>query len=169
MRKACAADVACIAVLTANDNDFGNADASAGTAAAYLEAVTDLAIHIYKNSASTANFILVSGNVFKELAGLVDGVDRPLFAGLNPVNNIGTAQISTLQGNLFGLPVIVDANLADDKMYVCSSDALTNHESAGAPFRISQDTVTNLTSDFAVYGYMATTLNNINGIGRITF
>ena len=162
-------DQACIAVLTANDGDFGNADGSAGTAAAYLEAVTDLAIHIYKNSASTANFILVSGNVFKELAGLVDGVDRPLFAGLNPVNNIGSAQISTLQGNLFGLPVIVDANLADDKMYVCSSDAITNHESAGAPFRISQDVVTNLTSDFAVYGYMATTLNNINGIGRITF
>ena len=162
-------DVATVAVLTANDGDFGNASASAGTAKAYLEAVTDLALHIYKNSASTANFILVSGNVFKELAGLVDGVDRPLFAGFNPSNNVGTAQISTLSGNLFGLPVIVDANLADDKMYVCSSDALTTHESTGAPFRISQDVVTNLTSDFAIYGYMATTLNNINGNGRVTF
>ncbi len=41
--------------------------------------------------------------------------------------------------------------------------------SAGAPFRISQETVTALTQDFAVYGYMATAMNNVNGIGRFTF
>ena len=162
-------DQECLSVLTAEDANYGNASASAGTAQAYLTAVTDLAIHIYKHGGLQPNFILLSGNVFKELAGLVDGVDRPLFAALNPTNNIGTAQISTLQGNLFGLPVILDPNLADDKMYVCSSQAITNYESSGSPFRISDDDVSTLTSDFAVYGYMATTLNNVNGIGRITF
>jgi hypothetical protein len=162
-------DQECIAVLTANEEDFGNASASAGTANAYLTAVADLAVHIYKNGGLQANFILVSGDVFKELAGLVDGVDRPLFAALNPSNALGTSTISTLQGNLFGLPVVVDPNLGDGKMYVASSQALTNWESSGAPFRISQDDVSALTSEFAVYGYMATTLNNVNGIGVVTF
>jgi HK97 family phage prohead protease len=162
-------DQECLAVLTAEDANYGNASASAGTAQAYLTAVADLAVHIYKYGGLQANFVLVSGDVFKELVGLVDGVDRPLFAALNPTNNIGSSQIATLQGNLFGLPVIVDPNLASEKMYVCSSQAITNWESAGAPFRISQDDVTNLTNEFAVYGYMATTLNNVNGIGRITF
>jgi HK97 family phage prohead protease len=162
-------DQECIAVLTANEEDFGNASASAGTANAYLTAVADLAVHIYKNGGLQANFILVSGDVFKELAGLVDGVDRPLFAALNPSNALGTSTISTLQGNLFGLPVVVDPNLGSGKMYVASSQALTNWESSGAPFRISQDDVSALTSEFAVYGYMATTLNNVNGIGVVTF
>ena len=162
-------DQECLTVLQASDASYGNASASAGTAAAYLTAVADLAVHIYKHGGLQANFVLVSGDVFKDLVGLVDGVDRPLFAALNPSNALGTAQISTLQGNLFGLPVIVDPNLADSKMYVASSQAITNWESAGAPFRISEDDVSALTSDFAVYGYMATTLNNVNGIGRITF
>jgi hypothetical protein len=63
----------------------------------------------------------------------------------------------------------VDVNLADDKAYLCSREALTNWESAGAPFRISEDDVSALTQDFAVYGYMATTMNNVNGIGKFTF
>ena len=162
-------DQECISVLTANDANFGNASVAAGTAAAWLSATADLAAHIYSAGGLTANFILVSKDVFKDLAGLIDGVDRPLFAALNPVNAIGNANIPQLQGNLFGLPVIVDVNLADDKAYLCSREAITNYESAGAPFRISQDTVTALTQDFAVYGYMATALNNINGIARYTF
>ena len=162
-------DQECISVLTANDANFGNASVAAGTAAAWLSATADLAAHIYSAGGLTANFILVSKDVFKDLAGLIDGVDRPLFAALNPVNAIGNANIPQLQGNLFGLPVIVDVNLADDKAYLCSREAITNYESAGAPFRISQDTVTALTQDFAVYGYMATALNNVNGIARYTF
>ena len=162
-------DQECIAVLTANDANFGNASVSAGTAKAWLTAAADLSAHIYSAGGLTANFMLVSKDVFKDLAGLVDGVDRPLFSALNPANNIGTANIPRLEGNLFGLPVIVDVNLADDKAYLCSSDAITNYESAGAPFRISQETVTALTQDFAVYGYMATAMNNVNGIGRFTF
>ena len=162
-------DQECISVLTANDANFGNGSVAAGTAAAWLSATADLAAHIYSAGGLTANFILVSKDVFKDLAGLIDGVDRPLFAALNPVNAIGNANIPQLQGNLFGLPVIVDVNLADDKAYLCSREAITNYESAGAPFRISQDTVTALTQDFAVYGYMATALNNVNGIARYTF
>jgi HK97 family phage prohead protease len=162
-------DQECIAVLTANDANFGNASVAAGTAAAWLTATADLSAHIYSAGGLTANFILVSKDVFKDLAGLIDGVDRPLFAALNPQNNIGNADLPRLQGNLFGLPVIVDVNLADDKAYLCSREAITNYESAGAPFRISQDTVTALTQDFAVYGYMATAMNNVNGIGKYDF
>lgn len=158
-----------ITALTAEDNNYGNASVSAGTAQAWLTAVADLAAHIYKFGGLTANFILVSKDVFKDLAGLVDGIDRPLFAGANPINNIGTANIPQLQGNLFGLPVIVDVNLADDKAYLASREAITTWESAGAPFRISEDDVSALTQDFAVYGYQAVTVNNINGIGRLTF
>jgi len=162
-------DQECISVLTANDANFGNASVAAGTAAAWLGATADLAAHIYSAGGLTANFILVSKDVFKDLAGLIDGVDRPLFAALNPQNNIGNADLPRLQGNLFGLPVIVDVNLAENKAYLCSREAITNYESAGAPFRISQDTVTALTQDFAVYGYMATAMNNVNGIGKYDF
>ena len=162
-------DQECLAVLTANDASYGNASAAAGTASAWLSAVADLAGHIYSAGGLTANFILLSKDVFKDLVGLVDGVQRPVFAADNPSNNMGSANIPRLQGTLFGLPVIVDVNLADDKAYLCSSEAITNYESAGAPFRISDENVSQLTQTFAVYGYMATALNNVNGIGRITF
>lgn len=162
-------DQECISVLTANDNNFGNASVAAGTASAWLNAVADLAAHIYSAGGLTANFMLVSKDTFKELTGLVDTTTRPLIAAQNPSNNIGDFTIPTLSGQLFGLPVIVDVNLANDKAYLCSREAITNYESAGAPFRISQDTITALTQDFAVYGYMATALNNVNGIGRFTF
>jgi len=162
-------DQECITVLTGSDASYGNASVAAGTAAAWLSATADLAAHLYSAGGLTANFILVSKDVFKDLAGLIDGVDRPLFAALNPQNNIGTADLPRLQGNLFGLPVIVDVNLGDNKAYLCSREAITNYESVGAPFRISQDTVTALTQDFAVYGYMATAINNVNGIGKYDF
>ncbi len=162
-------DQECISVLTANDANFGNASVAAGTAAAWLNATADLAAHIYSAGGLTANFLLVSKDTFKELTGLVDTATRPLIAAQNPQNNIGDFNIPTLSGQLFGLPVIVDVNLADNKAYLCSREAITNYESAGAPFRISQDTITALTQDFAVYGYMATAMNNVNGIGRFTF
>jgi hypothetical protein len=74
------------------------------------------------------------------------------------VNNIGSANIPGLSGQLFGLPVIVDPQIATNRCFVANSAAIQTLESAGAPVRLSADDITTLTDSISVYGYMAITL-----------
>jgi hypothetical protein len=74
------------------------------------------------------------------------------------VNNIGSANIPGLSGQLFGLPVIVDPQIATNRCFVANSAAIQTLESAGAPVRLSADDITTLTDSISVYGYMAITM-----------
>jgi len=73
------------------------------------------------------------------------------------VNNIGTANLPGLKGNLLGLPVVVDPAMTANKVYMANSQALESFESPGAPVRLSDGDVTTLTEFTSVYGYMAIT------------
>jgi hypothetical protein len=74
------------------------------------------------------------------------------------VNNIGSANVPGLRGQLLGLPVIVDAQLATGVVYLANSAALQTLESAGAPVRLQDADITTLTDSISVYGYIATTV-----------
>ena len=133
---------------------YAEADAAAGTAQAIVNAVADASISIYTQAAGRPQFILASPDVWKQLVGLfaVDG--RPIVGGDSPVNNIGSSTIPTMSANILGLEVVVDPALPVNTCYIANSNAITTWENGG-PTRLSDEDITNLTTQFSVYGYIA--------------
>ncbi len=129
--------------------------ATPATAEGITEAVADASISLYTNAGVRPGFILASTDVWKEIVSLfaVDG--RPIVGGSAPVNNIGTSNLPTLSANIFGLEVVVDPALPAGTFYIANSNAITTWESGGAPFRLSDEDITNLTNQFSIYGYIA--------------
>jgi len=72
-------------------------------------------------------------------------------------NNVGTADLPGLAGNLLGLPLIVDPGMGTDWGYMANSRAIQSFESPGAPVRLTDGDITTLTDSVSVYGYMAIT------------
>lgn len=141
---------------------------TAADAQDWIDFVIDAAGKIEDNSLGlTADFMLVSRDVFKSLARLVDANGRPVFALRDGASNtIGEANLVRASANVGGLDVVVAPRFAVNTAIVASKEAITTLESAGAPFRLQDENVVNLTKDFSLYGYLATTVNDANGIVR---
>jgi HK97 family phage prohead protease len=131
-------------------------------AGAWIDTVVDSAALIEDNSkGSNAEFVLMGRGVFKRLAHMVDTTGRPLFAlNADGANTIGSVNVRGVVGNIAGLPIVVDPALTGNNVFVASSDALVSFESAGAPFRLQDENIINLTKDFSLYGYMAIAVVN---------
>lgn len=127
----------------------------AWTADAIIEMLADSATKVNNETGKALEFILCSSDVFKQLAKQVDGVARPIAAATNPSNGFGSINPVGLTGNIAGLPIVVDPSLANGTLLTGASSAITTYESAGAPFRLNDGDITNLTQQFSVYGYLA--------------
>jgi HK97 family phage prohead protease len=134
-------------------------DVSAGTSAALIAGLTDASTYIFKNSGLRPEAIVCGTTAFKFLLSVQGEDGRPvvLVNGAG-VNNIGSANVPGLSGQIMGLPIIVDPAMTATKAYVANSAAVQTLESAGAPVRLSAEDVTTLTDAISVYGYMAITV-----------
>jgi HK97 family phage prohead protease/HK97 family phage major capsid protein len=134
-------------------------DVSAGTSAALIAGLTDASTYIFKNSGLRPEAIVVGTSAFKFLLSVQGEDGRPvvLVDGAG-INNIGSANVPGLSGQIMGLPIIVDPAMTATKAYVANSRALQTLESPGAPVRLSADDITTLTDSISVYGYMAITV-----------
>jgi HK97 family phage major capsid protein len=134
-------------------------DVSAGTAEALIGGLADASTYIYKNTGLRPEAIVVGTSAYKFLLSVAGEDGRPvvLVNGAG-VNNLGSANVPGLSGQLLGLPIIVDPAMTATKAYVANSAALQTLESAGAPVRLSADDITTLTDSISVYGYMAITV-----------
>jgi HK97 family phage prohead protease len=134
-------------------------DVSAGTSAALIAGLTDASTYIFKNSGLRPEAIVVGTTAFKFLLSVQGEDGRPvvLVDGAG-VNNLGSANVPGLSGQIMGLPIIVDPAMTATKAYVANSAALQTLESAGAPVRLSSEDITTLTDAISVYGYMAITV-----------
>jgi HK97 family phage prohead protease len=128
---------------------------AAWSADAIIEMLADSATKVNNETGKALEFILCSSDVFKQLAKQVDGVARPIAAATNPSNGFGSINPVGLTGNIAGLPIVVDPSLANGTLLTGASSAITTYESAGAPFRLNDGDITNLTQTFSVYGYLA--------------
>lgn len=128
---------------------------AAWSADAIIEMLADSATKVNNETGKALEFILCSSDVFKQLAKQVDGVARPIAAATNPSNGFGSINPVGLTGNILGLPIVVDPSLAAGTLLTGASSAITTYESAGAPFRLNDGDITNLTQQFSVYGYLA--------------
>jgi HK97 family phage prohead protease len=140
-------------------------DVSAGTSAALIAGLTDASTYIFKNSGLRPEAIVVGTTAFKFLLSVQGEDGRPvvLVNGAGN-NNIGSANVPGLSGQIMGLPIIVDPAMTATKAYVANSRALQTLESPGAPVRLSADDITTLTDSISVYGYMAITVPFANAI-----
>ena len=134
-------------------------DVSAGTSAALIAGLTDASTYIYTNTGLRPEAIVVGTTAYKFLLSVQGEDGRPvvLVDGAG-TNNIGSANVPGLSGQVMGLPIIVDPAMTATKAYVANSAALQTLESAGAPVRLSADDITTLTDSISVYGYMAITV-----------
>jgi HK97 family phage prohead protease len=134
-------------------------DVSAGTSAALIAGLTDASTYIFKNSGLRPEAIVVGTTAYKFLLSVQGEDGRPvvLVDGAG-VNNLGSANVPGLSGQIMGLPIIVDPAMTATKAYVANSAAIQTLESAGAPVRLSSEDITTLTDSISVYGYMAITV-----------
>lgn len=142
----------------------------ASTGAQFIGAVVDGVQKIEDNGlGAQADFVLVSTDVYARLAGLVDSANRPLFdINGDGANTLGNINVRGIAGSLAGLAVVPVATLPARTLYVASSSAITVWENAGAPIRLADENIINLTKDFALYGYLAVGVKNPNGLVKAT-
>lgn len=145
---------------------------SSATAASFLDAVVDGIIKIDTNGeGAQADFVVVSADVWKKMASLVDGSQRPVFdVNGDGSNTIGAFNPQRIVGVIVGLPVIYDSGLGatSKTMYIASRDAVTSWENPGAPVSMQDTNITQLFQTFALYGYMAAAATNENGLVKPT-
>lgn len=97
--------------------------------------------------------VFVSEDVFIDLATLRDGAATDAPRLLN--RDSGSMSVVGLSGDLFSVPVKMLGTLPADTVRVADSAAIKTFESAGAPFRLQDEDITNLTNAYSCYGYLA--------------
>ena len=154
-----ATNKAVVDLVEAQDYTGKRWDVSAGTSEALIGGLADASAYIFKETGLRPEAIMCGTGAYKFLLQVAGEDGRPvvLVNGAG-VNNIGSANIPGLSGQLFGLPVIVDPQIATNRCFVANSAAIQTLESPGAPVRLSADDITTLTDSISVYGYMAITI-----------
>lgn len=136
------------------------------TADGWIDFVLDAAFKL-DDAGLPLDFILVGRNRFKTLATMRDGANGDAPRMLD--RNMGQISITNLTGEAVDLPIIPVNNPTDqDAVRAGSGDGIVTYEAPGAPFRLQDDDITNLTSAFSLYGYIAYTVEDMNALIRPT-
>lgn len=97
--------------------------------------------------------LLVSNDVFKHLA-LLDETPKALSFTGSPEDKQGTITVTGPSANVLSVPV-VPISSETSLLSGFASEAIVVQESPGAPFRLSDQDITDLTNVYSVYGYAA--------------
>ncbi|QXU55204.1 phage major capsid protein [Rhodococcus sp. LW-XY12] len=143
------------------------------TADGWIGAAFDAATEIEDNSKGLlADFIVVDRGTAKEMLTLKDSTGRPIFAvngdGQNTWGDLGISG-TNIVGSVANLPLVMVPRLTGPTFTVCSRDAITTMESAGAPVRLEDENIINLTKDFSLYGYQSIYSEERKGITKVTW
>lgn len=147
---------------------FNTSALGAWTAGEIIDSLAEAAVKVNGDTGLPLEFILVSSDVFRLMAKTVDTMDRPILSNSGAtVNTYGSINPVGLTGNVLGLPIVVDPSLAALSFYAGNSAAITTYESAGAPFRLNDEEITNLTNSFSVYGYLGIAVTDPKALCKI--
>ena len=147
---------------------FNQSALGAWTSAEIIDSLAEAATKVNGDTGLPLEFILVSSDVFRLMAKTVDTMDRPILSNTGAtVNTWGNINPVGLTGNVLGLPIVVDPSLAALSFYAGNSAAITTYESAGAPFRLNDEEITNLTNSFSVYGYLGIAVSDPKALCKI--
>lgn len=137
------------------------------TAGDWLDVVLEGSAKVEDNAEGpVAEVVVVSRDVFRRMATMVDTAGRPLFVvNGDGSNSIGNVNVRGFAGSIAGFPVLVLATLPANTFYMLSSEAITIREDATKS--LQDENIINLTKDFSVYGYLAVEVNNPLAIVRV--
>lgn len=126
---------------------------TAKTADSWVDVIVD-ASGRFDESAYTAEGLLVSADVFKDLAKMKDGDSRLMNVYGNGFNQFGELNLTGAVGNLAGVKVNV---IYGETGLACFYDKLAfkTYENAGAPMKLQDENILNLSKGFSLYGYIA--------------
>lgn len=120
-----------------------------------LDSIVDLA-EIFDDRGYAMSGLHVSKDVFKKFNALTDGDSTRLMTVYgNGVNQVGSLDLSGLSGNIANLSVRVLPGAAANTAVAYDPVAVKVWENPGAPLRLQDENIVNLTKDFSLYGYLA--------------
>lgn len=136
------------------------------TADGWIDFVLDASFKL-DDAGLPLDFILVGRSKFKALAKMRDGANGDAPRMLD--QNMGQISVKKREGETLELPIIPVNNPTDqDAVRAGSGDGIVTYEAPGAPFRLQDDDITNLTSAFSIYGYAAFAVEDENALIRPT-
>jgi hypothetical protein len=109
---------------------------------------------VYSNSKKLPDTIYAGVGVWGFLAGLTDGMGRPLFPNLAPMNAPGTLDLSSFAGNPMGLRLCVSPEFSTNFFAVAASRFVETYEQDKGLIQLVDPTVLGL--KVAYRGYFAT-------------
>lgn len=110
--------------------------------------------------------LLLSKDAFRALAR-VPAEKRMLQIVAAPTDKAGTLNVSSLEADLSGITASVWPGAPAGAICAYDSVAIRTMESAGAPMRLQDDNVVNLSRAFSVYGYAASFVQQPAGLVRV--
>jgi HK97 family phage major capsid protein len=166
IQYATATNARMVAVLSAQNWAGKTFDADGQTASSLAEGIANGASYIFTNSGLRPEFILAAPDAYVNIVKVAAGDGRPVLSLNNDGSNtIGSANIPGLSGSVFGLPVIVDPQLASGVVYMANSAALLSMESGST--RLTDGDITTLTDTVSIYGYMAVAIPRFGAIVKL--
>lgn len=133
-----------------------------------ISLLVDLAVR-YQGSTYSLDALFVAPALFKELA-LIKEERKLLQITSAPTDKAGTLSLSSVEANLSNVRVVPWVGAPDARAAVAvDAQAIKVQESPGAPVRLQDENIINLTKQFSVYGYVSAYSEMPEGIVPITF
>lgn len=120
----------------------------------WLDLIVDAAM-IYEERGHTITGLHVSADMFKRLIRLKDGDNRLMTVQGTGVNQVGTLDLSAVDGTLANVRVRLLGGTATNRIAFYDSVAIETLTSPGAPIQLQDNNIINLTKQFSVYGHQA--------------
>lgn len=138
----------------------------ANLASADVDTWISLILDLVEHSDTTdypATKLVVSRPVFEALAALPEEPKALKFTGTHP-DGAGDLTVQNLTGSLITFPVVMLPNWEGSNIVGLNPEAITVKEAPGAPYRLQDGDITNLTNAYSVYGYAAGAITAPSGI-----
>ena len=142
--------------------------ANAGDPATWAAWVAGAATTILTGSnGNLPTHMFVAPGIWQDLLALSDSSDRPLFPQIGPMNAFGNLAPGQVNGNAFGLQVVVDRNFPSQTLIVGDASGFEIFEQQKGA--ISIDVPSTLSRTLAFRGYFATLMIDNTKFVKATF
>lgn len=131
-----------------------------------LEGLITLVEHFEDDDVNLSGLV-VAKDIFLKLLK-VPATDRVLQVTQAPTDKLGTVSVSSISGDISGLKVSLWPGAANGSAIAYDETALKTQESPGAPFRLQDENIVNLSKAFSVYGYAASYVQVRPGLVKVT-
>lgn len=130
-----------------------------------VTAVLDLVEH-FDDAGRALDGVFVDKATFLALYA-VPATDRVLQVTGAPADKVGTLTVNTGAGDVAGLTFRLLPGADAGTVVAYDRTAIKTLESPGAPVRLQDENIVNLTKDFSIYGYLAAVLQKPEGLVKV--